>query len=1822
MARPTDGIAQIVKKDGEHVGMAILLDRSHVLTCAHVVNQALGRDNHFDERRPTKDDALNVLVHFPSLQDRSGNVVHWGLGSDGQDVDLAVVELDAPCSAPAATFSEADCAGRSWTVYGQHANEKSAHWTREDGANVSHEVRDQRVELHGVIGAGRWIEKGDSGAAVWCGSVGAAIGIVTTKHRESAANRISQMLPAAVLNRFLAKFRESSAPEGSGGPCVADPAACLRQMIGTSLWCQEIQGLNAWSEIQGASSQLADRVQVIVLRAHTLVTDALAKVPDDRWRDVAAPSRVCRQLEMLLDERQHKLSPAEAALALVVPYVYEAILAAGALLLVQDRDPPEPSARAYASIGHRARLALQDSLSSAELLERRGAVLKRRNLLEAGQDLANWLTTRFLHSSGELWEYVPGATDDQGCWLNREMDELFAPSPLSSPSDSRAEQLLGGRRVVQLARLLFADPEEIEFARARDYPNRLQDDLRVGAGPHEWRASEGALAHLLCLAAAMAADPRRLDPVLAEHLGMSREITALELKRAFSSVVWYREQHGLVMSLSPCPHEAIDLSIERLTASLAAHRHKLDTTITIDERFRSALPQHFSDRRVEAALDGRTPRYRRPHLQLALDQHRMLHLLMGRSLYGKPEMALRELYQNALDACRLRRARVRYLRASDGGVDDYAGRIVFKAGTEQGRAFIECVDNGIGMAERHLRSFFARAGYRFTDSHEFHVERAAWRAKNVRFFANSRFGIGVFSYFMLADEVLIQSKRLRANGQDWEPGVRARIVGGSSLFRVQPAHEVLGGTLVRLYLSESREIDELLNSILDWLWIPEFDTVLVGPSGVTTHLPAGAPSPSFVQTIGKGVPAQQSADSNGHPRLFWHANLGLPAWKGGDGGSVLLADGILTANSSKVSASWLVVNLNEDLRPELNVDRSQVITWATGFGYVTNLLREGAWQDILKIPDLDLLRLEDAFAGWMLPLFLMDREWRARALSNLLPDIPRTRDRGGEATLLRRLAPSRLGLAPFLDRVIFGVIRREPPGLQTSADLFDGGHHRSLSQWVAARVLALRGASTVVLPRPLLMLAEFASRKGWRDHASLGLALLSSNLDGKGPWLESVSIAHLLKASWLWSFTLGEVAEIARPLAMLGVPLPDLDRFPRDFRLSDVHHRLLRDTFKGSTSPRDSISLGSLLEAETDLSLPLRELMKLIQPLADLGLATPSPRQVPPTSELTEQHRVLISDGFNGRSPWLTAIPLHHILMATKWLSLSLPDAIKLALHLANFGVAVPDFGDFLEDELQQSLLSSNLDRRSPWSTWLTVPHLIAAAARLSVSLAEIGSTAHKLVRLGVRCPDLDRLSQDLPLDPRLVALLGSFKLPLDFSLESLLQAAAGSSTRLRDVVDLVQPLATLGVPVANLPDGAGDFIPTDKHLQLLSADLDGERIHAGSVSLERLLAASVEWRLTIGEVADIARPLAGANVVMPDLDRLPRDFRPTKRHARLLSVKLNGEAPWLDALTLGHALWAPSVLKVSLRQVVASCRSLAELGLEVPPALSRVEDTPQPELLIELLSRDLDGEAPWMASVSLSHVFKACVKWSRSVGELIDLLRPFEILDFDDCPAELRDFRPGGRHEQLMHENLKTRNQGLRHLGLGHLMLAAVEWALSLKDVVDMARPMARLGLVTMFDLDRGLSEFAVSERYLILLSQDLDGWSPWVEAIAPHHLRSAAGRFSWPLSRMIGMVRRLGEIGFSTPPFPALSVEVERRAMELIDCLRPGQRSLAEWEIAALARAHGVDIAEYAPALPMLVAVGVDVSDVSEFLRFCAADASHSTFQGAASDEEGAAS
>jgi len=198
--------------------------------------------------------------------------------------------------------------------------------------------------------------------------------------------------------------------------------------------------------------------------------------------------------------------------------------------------------------------------------------------------------------------------------------------------------------------------------------------------------------------------------------------------------------------------------------------------------------QNVDDSRVE--IVG----YLRHDSRFTLDQDRILSLLTGHTLYNDSAVAIREVLQNAIDAVRLQHL-----------AEPMPGGGSIEVLWDNSNKILSVRDSGTGMTLDVVRDYLLNVG------------RSRYQDKELReqfpqFSPISRFGIGILSTFMIADEVEITTV-----SPDGEKGLRLlfRDVHSRYLIKeldkaIDPVCQQIGshGTEVKLHLrADAKPLD-------------------------------------------------------------------------------------------------------------------------------------------------------------------------------------------------------------------------------------------------------------------------------------------------------------------------------------------------------------------------------------------------------------------------------------------------------------------------------------------------------------------------------------------------------------------------------------------------------------------------------------------------------------------------------------------------------------------------------------------------------------------------------------------------------------------------------------------------------------------------------------------------------------------------------------------------------------------------------------------------------------------------------------------------------
>ncbi|MEI2769698.1 MAG: hypothetical protein ABTR54_09465 [Candidatus Competibacter sp.] len=310
------------------------------------------------------------------------------------------------------------------------------------------------------------------------------------------------------------------------------------------------------------------------------------------------------------------------------------------------------------------------------------------------------------------------------------------------------------------------------------------------------------LAAVLRLADVMEIDPERtLEVVLRQ-----RDVDP-------SSLIYWSKDHGISLKrdgknyrLAARPrsalfHKAVADTANQIEQELLVCRRLADET---DFGFlpgsSTRLPHRWD---LSAALVKRIEPFNNAYEYIdgtfRPDVRRLLKLLSGIELYGNELAAVRELLQNAFDAVRERIARERLANPTDPNRAELLGRLyqVILGLEQQGDAYwLVCRDQGAGMSKGIIRDHLLVSGASRRDDLlrlQRQCEEAGFRLERT-----ARFGIGVLSYFMIADEVHIRTRRCQSatHGEDTGWSFVTDSLNGFGELKRDP--DFIEGTEVRL----------------------------------------------------------------------------------------------------------------------------------------------------------------------------------------------------------------------------------------------------------------------------------------------------------------------------------------------------------------------------------------------------------------------------------------------------------------------------------------------------------------------------------------------------------------------------------------------------------------------------------------------------------------------------------------------------------------------------------------------------------------------------------------------------------------------------------------------------------------------------------------------------------------------------------------------------------------------------------------------------------------------------------------------------------------
>ncbi|MFE0647788.1 caspase family protein [Streptomyces sp. NPDC059534] len=1457
------------------------------------------------------------------------------------------------------------------------------------------------------------------------------------------------------------------------------PAVELRTSLGRADWWRELPVCDGSEETDRWERILSDSVLWRHTsggpEAHERVKTALAvltaevarsRVGQDAeltapWHDPSYPERVVNTLGLLVEGARlsgsERLSPAETAALLAAPLLHEGVVAVALSELAELRperlDRPAQNGRGTEPDGGHARLvcdAAADVCRAHSRVHLTATTLRRRKLTDAALAADHWLRHRFIADWDRLWDRTPDYPA-----VNRLLDLVVTAVSAAAEGTTFPQPSIVDRHVRRVLPHMTVAPGSSPRIDDSGSPDWGRYDRPVPG--NSWRGRE--LAFLLWLAALLAADPRRMSSVLVDHLGAHEPLTAAAVVGAlgaFGCEVLDAEGDDTTtyaMRLT-CPHPALHAALEELAAIAdgsvrALHRSWYDERRVAPDLLRG-VPRRVTTEFLEPA--GRS--YTKPLERFRLAEDEIRPLLMGTQLYGDRMLAVRELYQNALDACRHWWMRREYGREQGRfrGTDDKP-RIHFVQAYDGDRPYIECRDEGSGMSREKLTSMFARAGKRYEQDPDFVQERRNWRRAGLKPLPfNSRFGIGVFSYFMLAEEVVVSTSAvdLYGNPSRTVAPLKATVQSGSGLLQIGDSDTVslLSGTAVRLYLNAEPDEEappSVVETLRRLLWVSDFPVTAVEHDRQGNEIRSEVWEPDVLRSS-----KERAAAWFGPP-----VRAGEDSWIVQGKGQILL-DGVVVEDAAEVTG--YVFNLRERHRPVPSVNRNSLLS------YAESTVRE---EILAGIPQA-ARAMDEVSVRWLWGLSTSEPRIAVRLFDHLSPET-------------------------------VGVLGPDPNGFDTSTA-------RSLLRH--AGVLAIDTEQHATNPASFTNEAGRRMLRRWRLH-SLGMEMHKKRIPASDQYPRPVGLDSVLISTAAFVRPWIPALEAA---ALADVPLADTVRALRRYAIAGArvpavrNHAVLRDvdrpgeplldlcrayerTVRSRPDATGPAPHAALLAVAALHDVAPAELLPDLRVLLSLGVDIPDAEaleSVDLSTKFPAPQTALLTTEDLDMEPWLPATvhpvdllvraprPSQRHRLAERITSLE-PLGFRLA---ADVGEEVLDHRALTSVELK--LLSRDSDGTPPWlpSGRVVMRQLLNTSAELRRTLGDVVREINALTHVtGVSAPDVPaECASWIPAHWSALAALRSGRLSAGAPLSSWAlvnyahrQDPRPTSEQFRRELTLAQACGLLDDPVDVVVDQYEHYPPTLVHLLEFAFRPRTRHRHLhgsdGTVSVPLLLSYAAGRRITFGAVLD---ELTGVDTRLPlHLPRVPEEARrlsPTPADLVHLISAGTGQQGFRSELTCRGLLSAAQARRSTLGEAAAVLAAYHCLG--APPVPGELTAP-----LAELVPTDFDVaafESGLLGPGVLGPLELVLVagRFGWTIGRTYDRYAPFAALGLDvtvrEPEDEIRDTVPHWRDVIVLTRELTGRAPALSGtVAPEHVVLCSEETEESEEEVL------ARLGRYRrLFDL------------------------------------------------------------------------------------------------------------------------------------------------------------
>lgn len=308
-------------------------------------------------------------------------------------------------------------------------------------------------------------------------------------------------------------------------------------------------------------------------------------------------------------------------------------------------------------------------------------------------------------------------------------------------------------------------------------------------------------------------------------------------------------------------------------------------------------------RRISSNIDDREFIKRQTYIpdKFAFKANDEIIRLLVAPLYGNdPKYGVRELLQNALDACRERE------NYEEKRGNFYKALIKVEIEEIDNISYFKITDNGMGMDSEVIKNYFLTAGSSYRRSLNWQKEFINTQGKSV-VKRSGRFGVGILAAFLIGDQLHVETKKVNTKtGYSFEANLNSQNI------NIVKKTSINEGTTIRIKINRGHYFRDFTLNTRDISWhqwytlsVPEVK-YFIDKVEMPSYL-------NFNPDNTNELPIHWSAiESDGYNKILWSysekfANIDYSC------------NGIVIPNSKPYRNSWLNFGLLSSTAPQVSI---------------------------------------------------------------------------------------------------------------------------------------------------------------------------------------------------------------------------------------------------------------------------------------------------------------------------------------------------------------------------------------------------------------------------------------------------------------------------------------------------------------------------------------------------------------------------------------------------------------------------------------------------------------------------------------------------------------------------------------------------------------------------------------------------------------------------------------------------------------------------------------------------------------------------------------